>query len=324
MYQMWDPGARIEERNELVAEGVEILHRLGARRALVRIAQEVAWTYSPERDAEAVQVLQEGLAFCREVGDVEGVSNVLPALGELAVRRGAYDEAERYGRETFDLAEKAGTHSGTGYASYNLAKIAYFRGDYAMARQLYQDALDDAEQAGHRHHVAMVGSFLGDTALAMGDYEGARERHRQAGALCEEMGVYWGETASGQHYGTAYSLDRLGDVALAAGELGQAREYYRQALQIAREHPQAALNLDVVASQAALVAREGRGERAVELAALALHHPGSNTEVKRSAQRLLDRLAAEVPPDVFAAAQERGRAKDLWTTAKELAGELAG
>jgi hypothetical protein len=32
--------------------------------------------------------------------------------------------------------------------------------------------------------------------------------------------------------------------------------------------------------------------------------------------------AAALPPDVVAAAQERGRARDLWSTAEELLGEL--
>ena len=68
--------------------------------------------------------------------------------------------------------------------------------------------------------------------------------------------------------------------------------------------------------------RKGYAERAVELLALALCHPDSIKETKDRAQGLLDRLHADLPPAVLTAAQERGLARDLETTAKELLAEL--
>ena len=119
----------------------------------------------------------------------------------------------------------------------------------------------------------------------------------------------------------AYSLDRLGDSALATRDVEGAKRAYRQALLIARDHPQVALHLDVLVSQAALLAGQGRKEGAVELAALALHRPDSHVEMTRRAQRLLDQLEADLPPDVFAKAQERGRARDIEATVNELSVE---
>jgi tetratricopeptide (TPR) repeat protein len=323
MYQAYDPGRRIERRDRLVGEGVSILRRLGAWRELARTASWVAYAYSPERDAEAWQVLQESLTAYRELGDLEGVSNLLPVLGELAVRRRAYDEAERYCQEALSLGEKIDYGGAIDYTSHDLAKIAYHRGEYPSARHFFEDALARAEKGGHKIYAGMYCTFLGDAVLAMGDYEQARERYEQARALYEEMSVPWGEVASGEHYGVAYSLNRLGDIALAGGEIGRARACYRKALQIARDHPQVALNLDVVVSQAALLVAEGQEEQAVELAALALYHPKSHVEVTRRAQGLLDQLADELAPDVFAAARERGRARDLEATMVELFAELS-
>ena len=85
-----------------------------------------------------------------------------------------------------------------------------------------------------------------------------------------------------------------------------------------------ALKLDVLISQAALLARSGHGERAVELAALALHHPASDGEVKARAQRLLSELQAGLSSAVYAAAQARGRVRDLEATVRELRAELGG
>jgi hypothetical protein len=60
----------------------------------------------------------------------------------------------------------------------------------------------------------------------------------------------------------------------------------------------------------------------VELAELALHHPESRAETRDRASELLEELQASLPPAAFAAAQERGRARDLWETAAELLAEL--
>jgi len=152
----------------------------------------------------------------------------------------------------------------------------------------------------------------------MGDYQGAREIHGRLEVLWRKMALPWSETASGQYYGLAYSLLRLGDIALAFGEIARARECYREALAIAREHPHVALNLDVVVSHAALRQQSGEEERASALAALVLHHPSSGPEVRGRAQELIEQGEEGLPPDVFAAAVERGRVQELEATMAEL------
>ena len=71
----------------------------------------------------------------------------------------------------------------------------------------------------------------------------------------------------------------------------------------------------------AVLARTDR-ERAAELAALSRHHPSSTEETKDKAQALLDRLQGELTPAAFAAAVERGRARDLEAMVKELLVDL--
>jgi tetratricopeptide (TPR) repeat protein len=243
-------------------------------------------------------------------------------MGELAVRRGTYDEAEGYCQESIRLGEQTESAFALSYAPLVLARVAYHRGEYESARQFYEGAVATVEKDGSRHELMMYRSLLGDVALAMGDLEGAQESHQRAREPAKEMAVPWMEAAAGEHYGLAYSLDRLGEIALAVGDVRRARETYQQALLIARDYPLVTLHLDVVVSQAALLAHEGREERAAELAALALHHPRSHVEVTKRAQKLLEDLEARLPPDVFAAAQGRGRARGLEATVQERLGEL--
>jgi hypothetical protein len=72
---------------------------------------------------------------------------------------------------------------------------------------------------------------------------------------------------------------------------------------------------------AALLARTDE-EWAVELAALSRHHASSTEETQDRVQRLLDGLRTRLPAAAYAAAEERGRARDLEATVRELLAEL--
>jgi len=118
------------------------------------------------------------------------------------------------------------------------------------------------------------------------------------------------------------SLNKLGDVALAMANCQEAKELYQQALKTAIDRQFLELSLDVLTGWATLLAREGDREGALELVALTLNHPGSSETTKDKARRLVGELQAELPPAVFAAAQERGQARDLDAAVAELLTEL--
>ena len=67
-------------------------------------------------------------------------------------------------------------------------------------------------------------------------------------------------------------------------------------------------------------------ERAVELYALASRYPfvANSCWFEDVAGRHIASAATALSPDVVDAAKERGRARDLWTTAEDLLAELEG
>jgi hypothetical protein len=73
-----------------------------------------------------------------------------------------------------------------------------------------------------------------------------------------------------------------------------------------------------------LLADQGEKERAVELYALARTHPMvANAQwFEDIAGQHIAAVAATLPPQVVAAAEARGQARDLWETAAELLAEL--
>jgi hypothetical protein len=75
---------------------------------------------------------------------------------------------------------------------------------------------------------------------------------------------------------------------------------------------------------ALLLADRGEKERAVELCALASRYPlvASSRWFEDVAGRHIAAIAAALPPEVAMAARERGQARDLDATVKELLVEL--
>ncbi|MBN1933585.1 MAG: hypothetical protein JW934_02910, partial [Anaerolineae bacterium] len=69
----------------------------------------------------------------------------------------------------------------------------------------------------------------------------------------------------------------------------------------------------------------GETERAVELYALASRYSvvANSRWFEDVAGKHIAAAAETLPPDVVAAAQERGRARDLWSTVEEVLEELA-
>ena len=191
-----------------------------------------------------------------------------------------------------------------------LGNVAYMKSDYVKARQYFHESLTHFDGAGN----SGLHPDLGDVAMALGEYERARKHYEEALAGSEEASA---------HRAHVRALGGLGDVALATGDQTSARNYYRRALQYATEKTDDKSRAGALVGPGELLAQSGRAELAVEVLALLLEsNPWSFEKIRNRAHRLLDALQSELPPAVFAAAQERGRARDLWATVAELLEEL--
>jgi len=68
----------------------------------------------------------------------------------------------------------------------------------------------------------------------------------------------------------------------------------------------------------------GEGSETINLVLASRYRYVANSRwFKDIARRHIAAVAATLPPDVVTAAQERGRARDLWATAAELLTELS-
>lgn len=294
----------------LAQEGLSLLRRYGPRRELALCMFFARFNYlarsdSLKDDPGHQQLGREMLAISQQTGFYLGTMLSLRVL-----RR--YEEA-------LQLSQEAGDRRGMALALRRLGENAYARHEHSEAKGLYEEALAHAEKVGVRWLVAQLHTYLGKVAVAQSAYERAREHYQQA--LAQSRHIHRALGALGAHIG-------LGRVALALDDCGTATGHFRQALMIGIEPHfdlmlrEDALRLDLVVGVAALLAQTDQ-DGAVELAALSRHHGASTDETRGTAQQLLDGLRARATPAVFAAAQERGRTRDLEATLKELLAEFA-
>jgi tetratricopeptide (TPR) repeat protein len=195
-----------------------------------------------------------------------------------------------------------------------LAKVAYLRGQYARAKVFQEQSLAIFRELGERQWIVGRLDALGEVALASGDLEQARTRYREALSLAEELAAM---------VSVERALCGLGDVALAAGDVLAARQHYRRALQVAMEAPRVDAGRRALISLAKLVAHRGKRGLAVELLTLAFDvRPDLWHETLRGTEALQGELRSGLSPEAYAAAQARGRGRDLEATLRELLADL--
>jgi tetratricopeptide (TPR) repeat protein len=159
---------------------------------------------------------------------------------------------------------------------------------------------------------------LGWAALAEGRYEAAREALRQSATLFQGL--------RDREY-EAWALAGLGWAAWGLDERDEAQAHLLQALGTVAEIrafiPLLHL-LPVIAAALADADEPGLHERALELYALSTTRPlvAKAPLFEDIAGRYVRAATASLPPEVVAAAQERGRALDWWETAEALLEEL--
>lgn len=132
----------------------------------------------------------------------------------------------------------------------------------------------------------------------------------------------WRRAGTRAHLGHALGVQA--HMARGLGHADQAWECVDQALRLGVECEAVDPLLLALPAMALLLADRGEAERAVELYALACRYPAvSNSRwYEEVAGRELAAVAAALPAEVAMAAQERGRARDIWAKAQELLVEL--
>jgi len=257
---------------------------------------------------EAVQYYRDALAIYKKIGDRGGTAEALKHLGNAYCAEGDYDGATRSFEESLALSRGLGSLRGASSALNNLGDVALARGDLATAKKLYQESMALDREVGYPKGIAISLVNLAEVAYAEGAFDEAERFAGESLTLCGKIGY---------REGSVFCLAHLGNIAAARGDGEEARKYFRGGLRLAAELGTVPWALEILTGVAALLAQEGKDERAAELVAFVACHPASEDVNKAHAKRLSNEVAGRLGDRLFTAAQKKGKAKDLKEVMKE-------
>jgi tetratricopeptide (TPR) repeat protein len=317
-----------EEGRRYASESMAVYRALGDRWEIARSGRMLSYKCALQgQAAEAERLARESSGLRHQVQSAALAGIHLSALGLTLFLSGKYVEAlSVLEKSVLLLVEQLSCRRILADTRIDLARALMHQGEYQAARAQVQMALTSAQRLSGRRYSGVAHLTLGQLSLAHADDTGALEWINKSIAALR---------AIGRHYHLrealaclAYAARRMGDEDRAQRALvesllpgdGRGALYPvlyalpAAALLLAdREHIVPAIELYALASRSPVVANsrwfEDVAGRQIVGRQIAAH-------TERGA------AAATLPSDAVAAAQERGRSRDLWATVRELLAEL--
>jgi ATP/maltotriose-dependent transcriptional regulator MalT len=256
-------------------------------------------------------------ADARRVSEAHNHRGNLPfalyLLTRASLAAGDLEAARRYAQQACAIVEQAGDRWFLAYCLNELGHVASALGDHAQAQQHYQSSYAIRQAFDDPEGMALALNHLGKIALLQEDYRQAEQLYRQSLTTYQQIN---------DRGGLATSLYGLAMAACALRDPPAARQHFQQALQIAMDIQFVSLTLSVLMGIGQLLLSYGQPERGIELLAFVRQHPASERETRDRAQQCLEHYRAELAPELFAAASQRGQQGDLQTVAGALQTEL--
>jgi tetratricopeptide (TPR) repeat protein len=264
--------------------------------------------------AEGVRLFQQSIAIRETLRDRVGVANGLYSLGICLSYLGELEQARAALERTISIDEELGVP--TRVAKLGLAHVKILMGQYAAAQAEIEAFLPLDPSVGLETMRGMASAHLGMLALAEGAYAEARRR-------CVDSAAAFRQIERVDLLGVALACLARAEWGLGEGDL--ARRHLAEALQIGLEKGSVISLITALAAAALLLADEGAVERAVALYAMVAYLTSlvRSSWVEDVLGQHIAAAAAALPPEVAAAARERGRAQDAGKAAAALLAELS-
>jgi len=305
---------------------------------------------------QAVEIYSQCLDLTRKLGDPRGIADALIELGQNSLRQGLAAQGEQYINEGVSVLQQIGDQAGAARGYWELGRYLFWIGDftrsislcrrsiqifknlgmldryifasigiglglshtrqYAEAIRRVTQGLPLAQKLGADREISMVHLILGMAYLGQRDFEAAESSALKSVEQYREIN---------QQDELSMALTMLVYTHLGLHQTRQARRYLCEILQIGMDIHGFYTVLHILYAASLILIERAKIEVAVEIAALAEQHPfvGNSRWFEDIAGREIAQAAETLPSEVVIAAQERGRARDLWETAAELLKELS-
>ncbi len=341
----------------LIEQSAALYHSLGDRWSTalaLNIRGELAHGLGDYGEAQRLN--EESLALRRSIGDQVGIADSLLNLGTTARALGQLEEAERLFRESLAIHQEMDARVSVAYAFYALGLTLAHLGKFAESYSLIEKSMAINNDLGLRYAWGGMHCFLAEAKAHLGQYEQARALGQTGFTFIQEVGSPWSTGFSyfeqgllalaeeayaeanqllqksfaafqedGHRECMSWAHALLGYATRGLGQPSQTRQHLSAALQTVADigcvMPSLMFTLPATAL---LLADQDKVEQAVEVYALTSCNPfvANSRWFEDVAGRHIAAVASTLPPEVVAAAQERGRARDLKATVQELLDEL--
>jgi tetratricopeptide (TPR) repeat protein len=167
---MRDLAGRMLEESRLSLEKVAKTRADNARKRMAENIGSLGDISLKQGDPDdAERLFREWLRICRELNDQNGVARALHALGAKATDQGDFDAAAQFYGESLEIFKREGTESQVAEALNSLGVIAKQKRDFAEARRLHEESLEIKKKLGDQEGIADSVANLGGVAAASGD-----------------------------------------------------------------------------------------------------------------------------------------------------------
>ena len=251
---------------------------------------------------QARRLFAEALTQSQNAENQVAIGESLSRLGLLCRNLGDFTESEAYYLHALEIYERLDDRARIAGVRNGLGLVAVDQGNYAKAEKHYSTSLELALQLGNRTGTALVYTGLGWAHYLQGNWEDASYYTQESLALSREVGDRWM---------IANNIANQGKILVETGHYETAIKRFKSALQVAALIGGAPLQLEILPGYAKAYFKLGYLSEAVELLALAIHHPATYSEVLSQAEPLLQEIAATMNDDEFSVALETGKGSDL-------------
>jgi tetratricopeptide (TPR) repeat protein len=251
---------------------------------------------------EAKQLFQGSLADYKKSDDQQGIANCLNNLGITAMELQEYAEARQLFEEALTIYRENGDQLRMANTLGNLGYITLVLKDYGKAKQLLRASRAVWKEINDPWEIARVSLNLGFVAERLGEYDEAKQFQRESLKSFKEVGDL---------VGVAKSCNGLGFTHCALEEYQEAKKCFSTGLEIAIDVQTEPDILTALVGRAILIVKEDESEFAAEIIVHILHHPSVDAFTRCRAESVLFELESQLSPQAFAAAQKKGKARDL-------------
>ncbi|GJM42700.1 MAG: transcriptional activator [Ardenticatenaceae bacterium] len=239
---------------------------------------------------EAANIYRRCLTICRQAGNLQAIARASTGVGNALADLGAYEDSLEAYLESLSINQQLNNQYSTALVLGNIGTIESELGNQPAARARYEESYNICAEIGDQ---AGMGIALMNMAIT----------HDREENLVEARTLYLqGIKILKQVNYVAVLPTALNGISLLYARLGDAatgRAYLHESLQLCQSNGLLPSLVQGILTAGQLFQFEGNHQRALALALVALHHPKSNTDTTKIAEKIVAELNGTLQPEAI-------------------------